>query len=144
MPKESFKAIFEKLPHKAKNDLRGVNNKGVFAEKGARFRGKWGLGAPLPPPPPRPLAPPPPFFWGAGRVYLKIQEGGGSSRREGGGRGGGGPGVCTGNLAGGGGAEAPFTAKTSPFFGENALTVPAPKLPTNKNYLDNYSRALKP
>ena len=39
-------------------------------------------------------------------------------------RGGGGPGVCTGNLGGGGGgAEAPFTAKTSPFFGENALFV---------------------
>ena len=31
----------------------------VFAEKGARFRGKWGLGAPPPTPPaPRPRPPP--------------------------------------------------------------------------------------
>ena len=42
---------------------------GVFAEKGARFHGKWGLGAPSPPPPfpnspytPWPPRPPPPGF----------------------------------------------------------------------------------
>ena len=29
-----------------------------------------------------------------------------------------------GGLGGGGGAEAPFTAKTSPLFGENALKMP--------------------
>ena len=40
------------------------------------------------------------------------------------GEGGGGPGVSTGNLGvGGGGAKAPFTAKTSPLFGENALVL---------------------
>ena len=83
--------------------------RGVFAEKGARFRGKWGSAPSAPPPPsplledppPHPLAPAPPFSWGAVGVLLKI------------------PGALLKIL--GGGAEAPFTAKTSPFFGENAL-----------------------
>ena len=90
--------------------------KGVFAEKGARFRGKWGLGPPPPPKspytrlalPPRPLSwktPPPPG------IFSKAP----TAPQEKGGGGGEGPGV------GGGGAEAPFTAKTSPLFGENAL-----------------------
>ena len=90
--------------------------KGVFAEKGARFRGKW-ASAPLPTPGPSP--PPPPFLlWGGGGL-LKIPGGGGGLP----GGGGGGPGVCTGNWGGGGGggAEAPFTVKMSPFFGENAF-----------------------
>ena len=55
-------------------------------------------------------------------VSLKIPGGGGSSKRRNGEGGGGGPGVCAGNLGGGGeGAEAPFTAKMSPVFGENAF-----------------------
>ena len=62
--------------------------------------------------------PPPLFSWEAVGVLLKIPEGGGVFQE----RGGGGPGVRTGNLgAGGGGAEAPFTAKTSPLSGENAF-----------------------
>ena len=84
---------------------------GVFAEKGARFRGKGGLGAP----------PAHPFSWAAVGVLLKIPGGGGSStvkpppppKRKGG----------RGEVGGGGGAEAPFTLKTSPFFGENAFLV---------------------
>ena len=87
-----------------------TQKKGVFAEKGARFRGKWGLGAPSPPqkfpvhtPGPPPPPPPPPGF------SVKPPP---PPRRGGGGEW---PGV------GGGGAEAPFTAKTNPFFGENAL-----------------------
>ena len=46
---------------------------GVFAEKEARFRGKWA--SPPPPPHPRPR-PPPPFSWGAVGVLLKIPGGG--------------------------------------------------------------------
>ena len=84
---------------------------GVFAEKGALFRGKWGLDAPSPHPQiprrhPRPL--PPPLFVGG---FTENPT-----------RGGGGPLASTGNLGvGGGGVEAPFTAKTSPLFGENAF-----------------------
>ena len=89
---------------------------GVFAEKGARFRGKWGLGAPPPPPHPRP--PPPPFLWGAVGVLLKIQGGGGLPGE----RGGGARGVY-GELGGGGGggAEAPFTVKNEPPFRRKRL-----------------------
>ena len=93
------------------------NFKGVFAEKGARFCGKRGLG-PLPPPQaPRPR---PPFLLGGG--FTENPRGGGVLQGGGGG-GEGGPGACTGNFlgGGGGGAEAPFTAKTSPFFGENTF-----------------------
>ena len=81
---------------KAFSPKRGL----VFAVKGA---------SPLPPPPPA-LAPL--FSWVAVEVVLKIPERGGLPG------GGGGP-VSTGNL--GGGAEAPFTVKMSPLFGENAF-----------------------
>ena len=78
---------------------------GVFAEKGARFRGKRGLANDYPPTP----GPSPPFSWGVVGVLLKIP-------------GGGGPGVSTGNLrVSGGGAEAPFAVKMGPLFGENTL-----------------------
>ena len=90
---------------------------GVFAEKGARFRGKWGLGAPPPPPPPPTPRPRP----GAVGVLLKI-PGGGSSRRGGGGEGGGRARGVYGEFGGGGGQgaprphlprkRAPFSAKT--------------------------------
>ena len=91
--------------------LTPTPNQGVFAEKGAHFHGKWGLGAPKSPYTPLPplswkTRPPPP------RIFSKTptapQEKGGGGRGEG--------------PVGGGGAEAPFTAKTSPLFGENALT----------------------
>ena len=87
---------------------------GVFAEKGARFRGKWGLSPPPPPPAPRPR----PLSPGGGGDFAENPRGRGGLPR-----GGGGPGVCTGNLGGGGGggAEAPFTVKMSPLFGENAF-----------------------
>ena len=92
---------------------------GVFAEKGARFRGKWGLG-PDPPPTPGP-SPPPPFSWGTVGVLLKIPEGGGVLPGEGrgGARGVYGEFVFFGGGGGGEGAEphlprkrAPFSAKT--------------------------------
>ena len=94
--------------------------KGVFAEKGARFHGKWGLGAPSPPPSkfpvhtlapaaPSPGRPPPPPGIFSKTPTAPQEKGGGA------GPGAGGVGV--------GGAEAPFTAKTSPFFGENAFLV---------------------
>ena len=101
------------LPRKAFSPKKGL----VFAVNGA-----W-----APPPSPGPPTPPPlpPFLLalGGGGGFTENARGGrGSSRREGGG---GVARVCTGNLekgrGGGGGAEAPFTAKTSPFFGENAL-----------------------
>ena len=57
-------------------------------------------------PPPPPEDPPPPRRKG-GRGF--FQEGGG------------GQGCVQRIFWGGGGAEAPFTAKTSPLFGENAL-----------------------
>ena len=58
---------------------------GVFAEKGARFRGKWGL-APPAPPPPRPLAPAPPPFLLGGSGGFTENPGGGGVFQEGGGR----------------------------------------------------------
>ena len=69
-----------------------------------------------PPQAPRPR-PPPPFLLGGG-VFTENPRGGGSSRRGGGARV---RGVYGEFEGGGGGAEAPFTAKTSPFFGENAF-----------------------
>ena len=92
--------------------------KGIFAEKRARFRGKWGLGAPFPPPPSSPYTPlalppsslledPPPGIFSK-KPAPPPRRKGGRGRGAGGGR---------------GGAEAPFTAKTSPFFGENAFTA---------------------
>ena len=89
--------------------------KAFSPQKGARFRGKWGLATSSPPPPPEAPRPAPPFLLGAG-FLLKIPWGGvlpggvGGARVRG----------VYGEF-GGGGAEAPFTAKTSPFFGENAL-----------------------
>ena len=61
--------------------------------------------------------PPPPFSWGAVGVLLKIPGGGGVFQGEGGGRA---RGVYR-EFWGGGGAEAPFTVKMSPVFGENAF-----------------------
>ena len=86
---------------------------GVFAEKGARFRGKWGLGAPCPPPPNSPYTPlalPPPALLEdpPPGIVSKTPTAPGRGRGVGGG-------------GGRRGAEAPFTAQTSPFFGENAL-----------------------
>ena len=70
-------------------------------------------------PPPLPAPPPPPPSpgerWG---VLLKIPEGGGLPGEGGGGaRGVHGPR----GIWGGGGAEAPFTVKMGPLFGENAF-----------------------
>ena len=82
----------------------------VFAEKGARFRGKWGLGPPPPGPSPRPPG-----------GFTENPGGGGSSRRRGG------EGCVQGIWGGGGGgAEAPITVKMRPLFGENALHAQAP------------------
>ena len=86
--------------HANRGDSRCVSIEGVFAEKGARFRGKWGLGAP----PPTPGPSPPPTPGGPG------ERGGGEGQG------------CVRGIWGGAGAEAPFTAKTSPLFGENALS----------------------
>ena len=63
-------------------DRPSWDKKGVFAEKGARFRGKRGLATPPPPQAPRPR--PPFLLGGGGGVLLKIPGGGGSSRRGGG------------------------------------------------------------
>ena len=89
---------------------------GVFAQKGARFRGKWGLGAPSPPPnsPYTPLALPPPPALPPLSPPLDFQVSTPAPQKRGGGRG-------RGVGGGGGGAEGPFTVKTSPFFGENAF-----------------------
>ena len=86
--------------------------------KRARFRGKWGLGAPPPkfpvhtpgPSPPPLLEDPPPLDFQVNPPPRPLAP----PEERGGGRGVGG---------GGGGAEAPFTAKTSRFFGENALNA---------------------
>ena len=66
---------------------------GVFAEKGARFRGKWGLGAPCPPPPNSPYTPhpwpfphPPPLG-----IFSKTPTAPGRGRGVGAGGGGGAP-----------------------------------------------------
>ena len=59
---------------------------------------------------------PPPLSPGGVGVLLQI-PGGGSSRRGGEG----GPGVSAGNLGVGGGAEAPFTVKMGPLFGDDAF-----------------------
>ena len=81
------------------------------------------MGSRRPPPHPRPLAPaPPPFLLGGGGGFTENPRGGGgSSRGEGGGGGGRARGVY--GEFGGGGAEAPFTVKMSPVFGENAFFV---------------------
>ena len=71
---------------------------------------------PRPPPTPAPRPRPPPFSWGGGGAFTENPGGGWSSRRGGGGGG------VYGEFGGGGrGAEAPFTVKMSPLFGENAL-----------------------
>ena len=75
---------------------------GVFAEKGARFRGKRGLATPPPTP-----ASPPPFSWGAVGVFI--------------GGGGEGPGVSTGNLGVGGG---PVYRENGPPFRRKRLIGP--------------------
>ena len=89
-----------------------LQRKGVFAEKGARFRGKWGLG---PPPPPAPRPRPPPFSWGAVGVLLKIPGKGGLSGEGGGGA----RGVCEETFIfwGGGGEGSPRAP--SPIYREN-------------------------
>ena len=112
------------LLHQLGARLRGrtatysVLRKGVVAEKGARFRGKWGLGAPPPPPPlspggwssRTPPPPHPPFLLG-----VVFQEKGG---------GGGGPGVCTGNLGGGGrGRRGPIYRENEPPFRRKRLRL---------------------
>ena len=94
---------------------KNKGNQGVFAEKGARFRGKRGLATP---PPPNPGPSPPPPLSPGGRGFTENPRGGGVFQE----RGGEGQGRVRGIWGGEGGAEAPFTAKTSPFFGENALT----------------------
>ena len=77
-------------------------------------------GASAPPPPPPTPRPPPLFSWGAVGVLLKIPGGGGSSRRGGGG--GEGPGVCTGNLGGGGrGRRGPIYRENEPLFRRKRL-----------------------
>ena len=86
---------------------------GVFAEKGARFRGKWGLGAPCPPLPQIPRTHPPLLEDPPPGIFSKTPT---DPRGKGGGAGARGRG-----LGGGRGAEAPFAVKTSPFFGENAF-----------------------
>ena len=93
---------------------RLLKHEGVFAEKGARFRGKWGLGAPFPPNSPyTPLALPPPLLEDPPPLGFSVKP---RPPRKKGGRG-------RGAWGGGGVGEDPFTAKTSPFFGENAFTI---------------------
>ena len=81
------------------------------------------------PPPPGPSPPAPSFSWGAVGVLLKIPGGGVLPGEERGGA----RGVCGEFFFGGGGRgrRAPFTAKTSPLFGENALfrLLSGPKSP---------------
>ena len=77
------------------------SEEGAFAEKGARFRGKWGLG---PPPTPAPR-PPPPFSWGGGGGFTEKIPGGGGVFQEGGG--GEGQGCVRGIWGGGEGAPRP-------------------------------------
>ena len=81
------------------NDLRNhfLSFQGVFAEKGARFHGKWGLGPPPPNhPAPRPRPPPSPGGGGVG-VLLKIPKGGVVFQERGGDQG-----CARGNFGGGG------------------------------------------
>ena len=98
---------------------------------GRRFPPKKGLvfavngPAPRPPPPTPDPSPPPPFLLGGGGGFTENAGGGGSSRR-GGGRGGGKGQGCVRGIWVAGGAEAPFTAKTSPLFGENAFQWTGP------------------
>ena len=88
----------------------------VFAVNGPRRP------SPPPPPPPTPRPRPPPLFPGGRGGFTENPRGGGSFQERGGG--GGGQGCARGIWGGGaGGAEAPFTAKTSPFCGENALNL---------------------
>ena len=99
---------------------RPPDNKAFSPKKGVVFAVN---GAP-PPPTPAP-SPPPPFSLVGGGGFTENPRGGGVLPGEG--RGGGARGVCGNFLGGGGGGRgrqgrrAPFTAKTSPFFGENAL-----------------------
>ena len=84
------------------------------------------MGPRPPPPTPNPSPPPPPPSPGGGGGFTENPKGWGGvfQERGGGGRGGGRARGVYGEFGeggGAGGAEAPFTAKTSPFFGENAL-----------------------
>ena len=103
----------QKTPHKqlfGTHPVPGQSRKFVrrFRRKGAFFRGKRGL-APRPLPPPSPGKPP----------YWDFQKRGGSSRAGG----------VYGEFGGG---EAPFTAKKSPLFGENAFNSGCRKRGCNK------------
>ena len=98
--------------------MKGRSGSKTFSPKRGLIFTVNGASAPLPPPPPNspyiPLAPPPPLLEDHpppgifSKTPTAFQEKGGEGAR---GRG-----------WGGGGAEAPFTAKTSPLFGENALS----------------------
>ena len=93
-------------------DLGNLSDQeGVFAEKGARFRGKWGS-APSAPPPPSPLLEdPPPLGFSVKPLGFSVKPAPPPRRKGGRGRGAG--------VGGGGGARphlprkrAPFSAKT--------------------------------
>ena len=106
-------ALGEGKPPKKRGLFRFRRKKGlVFAVNGARRPD------PHPPPPPTPRPPP----WGRGGFTENPGGGGGLAGEGGGGRARG----VYGGIWGGGGQGAPrphFTAKTSPFFGENALKL---------------------
>ena len=88
----------------------------VFSPKTGLIFAVNGASAPLPPP--RGPSPPPPLFsWGGRGGYTENPTGGGVFQK----RGGGARGCARGIWGGGGGAEAPFTVKMSPLFGENAF-----------------------
>ena len=87
------------------------------------------------PPPPRAARPRPPFPWGGGGGFAENRRGGGGSSRRGGGRRATGRGVYGEFGGGGGGAEAPFTVKMSPLFGEKSA-------PDTFNFLRHVMRAI--
>ena len=107
------------LAEKAFSPKRGL----IFTVNGASAPPpKFPVHTPAPPPPGR--TPPPPRDFPA-KPHAPGERAAGARGR-----------------GGGGGAEAPFTAKTSPLFGEKALETPfeapiCPKPPETPNFPDN-------
>ena len=110
-------------PLRTVHPANGFWLKGVFAEKGFVFAVN-GASAP-PPPTPGPSPPPPLSPGGQWGVFLKTPLRGVFQER-------GGAQGCARGIWGGGGAEAPFTAKTSPLFGQKRLLSLCPAWPLNE------------
>ena len=113
---------------------RNTSFQGVFAEKGARFRCKWGPRRPSPPSPPTPDPSPRPQPWGRGGFSENPGGGGGSSRRGGGE----GQGCVRGIWGGGGGGQGrrgPIYRENEPLFRRKHVLVAEYDPPSRAPYV---------